>query len=94
LIQASYVVLLFSFLLGFLGTCSFFLLLNLHKSLNKEAYNHFKKMNQKALFVLGCSLVGGVFAMIFQFSYSEPILIQSILIGFNWLSTPLFAKIS
>jgi hypothetical protein len=93
-IKASFVVLLFSFLLGFVGSCSFFLLLNLHKSWNKEAYGHFKKMNRKALFVLACSLVGGVFAMVFQWNYSEPILIQSILVGFNWLSTPLIAKIS
>lgn len=93
MIEASFVALLFSFLLGFTGSCSFFLLLSLHKSWNEEAYDHFNKMKRKELFVLACALVGGVFAMVFQLNYSEPIIVQSILVGFNWLSTPLFAKI-
>ena len=94
MIKASFVVLVFSFLLGSVGSCSYFLLLNLHKSWNEEAYDHFKKMNRKALFVFACSFVGGVFAMMFQCIYSEPILAQSVLIGFNWLSGPLISKIS
>ena len=94
MIETRFSVLLCSFLLGLLGGVSYFIILKLHPKWDKEASKNFRKMSKKIFFILVYSAIGGLFALIGQYYYTEPLLFQSVLIGFNWPLVTRFAKIS
>lgn len=94
MIETRFGVLLISFLLGLLGGGSYFIILKLHPTWDKEASKNFQKMSKKIFFALAYSAIGGLFALVAQYYYTEPVLVQSLLIGFNWPTIPRFAKIN
>lgn len=96
MIETRFGVLLISFLLGLVGGGSFFLLLQLHPTWDKQASKNFQKMNKtsKIFFILVYSAIGGVCALIGQYYHTEPVLVQSMLIGFNWPTVPRFVRMS
>ncbi len=97
MIEAKTVILVAAFALGCLGGIGYFIMLKLHPSWDKEASRNVQNMGKtttKVLFVLLYSGIGGVFAIVGQYYYTEPVFLQAILIGFNWPMIPRIAKIS